>query len=110
MKSYRKKVMRDIEEDMKKKHERVGRELVRAARSRILQYGLVETGLMLGEVTAIKTDDGVDIGIPEFVPNYPAFLHQGFRHWRSHELVGPYPYLTDAANDTRQRVRQIYEG
>jgi hypothetical protein len=110
MKSYRKAVIRDLNEKMKDKHEKAGEAVEARARGRILEYGLYETGLMLGEVTSFADEDGFSVGIPPMEPDYPTFLHQGFRHWRSNELVGPFPYLTDAINDSRPRLKQIYEG
>jgi hypothetical protein len=110
VKSFRKQVIRDLEDKMEDRHERSSEAVEDRARARILQYGLVETGLMLGEVTSFADKDGFSVGIPPMEPDYPTYLHQGFRHWRSGELIGPYPYLTDAINDSRGRMKQIYEG
>jgi hypothetical protein len=93
MKSNVKAQMKRIRNVIDERLDDSGDILVDGIQGSIEEQGLIDTGTMLKSIRAVRGENEVHAGTGIDNPPYPFFLNEGFRHYQSGEIVGPYKFL-----------------
>ena len=89
--------------------EDTGLRVVGGIMEEIVEQDLVDTTQMLGNVDYAKAGDReIQVGTDLDDPNYPFFLNNGFIHWISGELVGPFRFMEGGWERAEPVVKRIW--
>ncbi len=108
MKSRVDEVLKDLDEAIGRRLEASGIVIENETKDRIRALGLIDNGRMINSWTHNVDGRSVKVGTPIDSPPYPFFLNNGFRHWRSGELVGPYRFVESGASNAEGQLRRIW--
>lgn len=82
--------------------------LENAIKDSIRDKGLIDQGRMINDVRHDVDGDVVRVGTTLNNPNYPLFLNNGFRHYISGEIVGPYRFMESGASNAEGELRMLW--
>ncbi len=86
-----------------------GLRLVGGIMGEIAEQGLVDTTRMIDDIQHHVEGLEVRAGSTIDDPPYPFFLNNGFTHWITEELVGPYRFMEKGVARVEGNLRDIWK-
>lgn len=109
MESYVDEWLDKIDDAIDTRLELSGFEISNNIKDSIREQGLIDTALMLNDIRHVKTHREVRSGSTIGNPPYPFFLNNGFRHYQSGEIVGPYRFMEKGVSNAEGTLRAIWK-